>query len=78
MDHAIKSQPPYSPHLATAESLSKTEDTDEIKASCYDWGDKRKMETGAIGHTKKRVLIMFWRLEKKLLSRGQDISYIHT
>ena len=35
--------------------LLKTEDTDERKALCYDWGDKRKIETGAIGDTKKHL-----------------------
>ena len=35
--------PPYSLDLAPADilRLPKTEDTDERKASCYDWGDKR-------------------------------------
>ena len=33
--------------------LQKTEDTDEWKAFCCDRGDKRKIETGAVGITKK-------------------------
>ena len=35
-------------------SLQKTEDTDESKAICYDWGAKRKIETGAVGDTKSK------------------------
>ena len=35
--------------------LPKTEDNDEIKAFCYDWGDKRIIETGAVGDIKERV-----------------------
>ena len=35
--------------------LPKVEDTDTRKAFCCDWGNKRKIETGAVGDTKKRV-----------------------
>ena len=40
----IMTQPPYSPELAPAAIFlfPKTEDADERKALCYDWGDKRK------------------------------------
>ena len=31
--------------------LPKTKDTDERKACCNDWGDKRWIETGAVGDT---------------------------
>ena len=41
--------------------LPKTEDTDERKAFCYDWGDNRKN-----GDTKKRVSEVFQGLEKTL------------
>ena len=43
--------------------LHKTKDTDERKAFFYHWGDKRKIETGAIGDTKKRVSEVFRELE---------------
>ena len=36
------------------------------KAFCYDWGDKRKIETGAICDTKKCVSEVFRGLEKIL------------
>ena len=35
--------------------LRKPEDTNGRKASCYDWEDKRKIETDAVGDTKRRV-----------------------
>ena len=35
--------------------LAKTEGTDWRKSFCYDWGDKRKIQTGAVGDTKKCV-----------------------
>ena len=35
--------------------LPKTEATDERKVVCYVWGDERKIETRAIGDTKKHV-----------------------
>ena len=44
----------------------KTKDTDERKAFCYDWGDKRKIEKGAVDDTKKRVLKVFRGLKKSL------------
>ena len=47
-------------------SLPKTEDTDERKTFCYDWGDGRKTETGAVGDTKQRVSEVFRGLEKTL------------
>ena len=37
----------------------KSGDIDERQAFCYDWGDKRKLETGAVGDTKKRVSEVF-------------------
>ena len=46
--------------------LRKTEDTDERKAFCNDWEDKRKIETRAVGDTRKRVSEMFRGLEKSL------------
>ena len=46
--------------------VPKTEDNDEIKAFCYDWGDKRIIETGAVGDTKRRVSEVFRDLEKTL------------
>ena len=48
-------QPPY----------HKTEDSDERKAYCYDWRDKRKIETQAVGDTKMRLSEMFREVEKK-------------
>ena len=52
----IMPQPPYSLDLDPADffsfSLRKTEDTDERKAFCYDWGDKGKIETEPVGDTK--------------------------
>ena len=47
-------------------SLPKTEDADESKMFCYDWGDKRKIETEAVGDSKKRVSEVFQGLEKTL------------
>ena len=44
----------------------KIEDTDETKAFCCDWGDKRKIETEAVGYIKKRVSAGFPGLEKTL------------
>ena len=44
--------------------LAKTEDTDKRKAFCYDWEDKRKIQTGAVGVTKKRVTEVFSRFGK--------------
>ena len=44
----------------------KTEDTDERKAFCYDCGDQRKIETGAVGDAKKHVAEVFRGLEKTL------------
>ena len=46
--------------------LSKTEDTDKRKVFFYNWGDKRKIETGAVGVTKKRVSKVFRGLGKTL------------
>ena len=46
--------------------LPKTEDTDEIKAFCSDWEDKRKIETGFIGDIKKAISEVFRGLEKTL------------
>ena len=43
--------------------LSKTEDADERKAFCYDWGDKGKIVTGAVGDMKKHVSEVFRVLE---------------
>ena len=40
--------------------------TDERKAFCYDWGDKRKIETGAVGDTRKGISEVFRVLEKLL------------
>ena len=45
--------------------LPKTEDSDERKMFCVDWGDKRKIETLAVDDTKKRVSEMFRGLEKR-------------
>ena len=47
-------------------SLSKTEDTDERKAFCYDCEDKRRIETGAVGDIKSRIAEVFRRLEHTL------------
>ena len=44
----------------------KTENTDQWKAFSYDWGDKRKIETGAVGDTKKRASGVLWGLKKTL------------
>ena len=44
--------------------LPKTEDTDERKAFCCDWGDRRKIEAAAVGDTKKRFPEVFRGLEK--------------
>ena len=56
----IMSQIPYSPELAPwLFPLPKTEDTDERKAFCYNWGDKRKIETGAVGDAKMRFSEVF-------------------
>ena len=33
------------------------------KAFCYDWVDKRTIETGNVGDTKKRISEVFWGLE---------------
>ena len=46
--------------------LPVTEDTDERKAFCYDWGHKRKIETRAVGDTKKRISEIFRGLRKTL------------
>ena len=46
--------------------LPKTEDLYERKAFYYDWGDKRKIETEAVGDTKKGVSEVFPGLKKKL------------
>ena len=35
--------------------LPKTEITDERKAFCYDWGDQRQIEIGAVGDSRKCV-----------------------
>ena len=48
--------------------LSKTKDTDERKVFCYDWGNKRKIERGVVGDTKKRLSEGFRELEKTLAS----------
>ena len=70
----IMPQPSYSPDLAHADFFFKTEDNDERKAVCCDWGDKRKFEIVAIGDTKERVSEVFRALEKmrRLLLNGQD------
>ena len=51
----IMPQPLYSTDLAPRwlSPLPKTEDSDARKA--YDWGDKRKIEKGAVGDTKKHI-----------------------
>ena len=36
------------------------------KGFCYDEGDKRKIETGAVGDTKKRVSDVFPGFKKRL------------
>ena len=46
--------------------LPKTEDTAERKVFRYDWEDKRNIETGAVGNTKRPVSEVFWGLEKTL------------
>ena len=65
----IMPQPPYSPDLAPADFFlfPKTENTDARKAFYYDGGDKRKIESGAVGNAKKRVLEVFCGLEKTLV-----------
>ena len=37
------------------------------KALCYDWADKRKIETRAVGDTKKRISQVFRVLQKNAL-----------
>ena len=44
----------------------KTKDTNEMKVFCYDWGHKRKIETEAVGGTKKLISEGFRGLEKLL------------
>ena len=44
----------------------KTEDTDERKAFCYNWRDQRKIETGAVDDSNKRVSEVFRGFEKTL------------
>ena len=44
------------------------------KAFCYDWRDKRKIETGAVGDTKKRVSEVFQGLEKNTAISVRIIS----
>ena len=46
--------------------LSKTKDIDERKAFCYNWGDKRKIETRTIGDTKKHISEVFRQLVETL------------
>ena len=43
------------------------EDADGRKAFCYDWRDKRKIETGTVRDTNKHVSEVLRRLEKKTL-----------
>lgn len=50
--------------------LPKTEVTDGKKAVCYDWENKRKIETGAVGDIKNRVLEVFREIEKKKKNTG--------
>ena len=59
--NVIMPQPPYSQDLAAAGKRTnpKTEDNDERKAFCNDCGDKRNIETAAVGDIKKRVPEMF-------------------
>ena len=76
----IMPQPLYS--LDWLFPLPKTKVSDERKAFCYDWRDKRKIETEAVGDIKKRVSEVFLGLEKTLAKvyyiwaglvwRGQD------
>ena len=63
----IMPQKPYSPDLARADFFLflKLKSTDESKACFRDWGDKRKIKTGAVGDTKKRFSV-FRGLEKML------------
>ena len=41
-------------------SLPKTKDTDEKKEFCYDWKDKRNIETAAIDDTRKRISEVYY------------------
>ena len=53
----VMPQPLYSTDLAPRwlSPFPKTEDSDARKAFCDDWGDKRKIETGAVGDIKKHI-----------------------
>ena len=53
--------------------VPKTENTDESKVLGYDWWDKRKIETGAVGVNKKRVSKVFRGLEK---NAGISVLYL--
>ena len=61
---------PYSPDLCPPWlfTLLKTGATDIRNAFYYDWRDKRKIETGAVGNTKKCISEEFRGLEKKTLA----------
>ena len=45
--------------------LSKTKDNDEKKAFCCAWGEKKNIETEAVGDTKKRISEVVQGLKKK-------------
>ena len=51
----IMPQPMYSPRSSLGKFcyLPKTEDSDERKTFCYDWGNERKIETRAVKLTKR-------------------------
>ena len=68
-------QPSYSLDLVPAKfcSLPKTEDTDERKTVCYDREDKRKIETGAVGDTIRRVSEVFREMGKNAVI---SVSYL--
>ena len=44
--------------------LPQTEETDEGKAFCFDWGDKRKIEKAAVGNVKMGASEVFRGWEK--------------
>ena len=69
----IMPQPLYSPDLAPADFYLFPKLKAPMKVFYYDWGDKWKIETGALGDTKKYVSEAFRRLEK---NAGISVLYI--
>ena len=46
-------------------SIETEAQSSQWKADCYDWEDKRKIETGAVGDSKKCVSEVFRELKRK-------------